>query len=68
MTKNLQDEINTALDVMYTGWMNTTVTTAVLKGVMLRTGGWILCRGRKLDIKYKHLGGGAYKIWTEESK
>ena len=42
------------------------MTKKQLKETLLATDGWILAKGRILDIKSKNLGVGIYKVTLEE--
>ncbi len=48
-------------------WRGSTVmaTRRELRELLMDTGGNIMRNGHLEDIKSKHLGAGAYKVWTE---
>ena len=44
---------------------NTTVTTAVLRALLLKYDGRLTCRGELREVKNKRVGPGVYRVWTE---
>ncbi len=46
---------------------HSTLTTAQLKALLLKTNGAVICNGRLRDICSKKLGAGVHKVWTEKS-
>ncbi len=51
-------------------WSGSTVmaTRRELRDLLMDTGGNIMRNGRLEEVKSKHLGAGAYKVWTQSPK
>jgi hypothetical protein len=59
----VDEEASRLLDMLASApYMNATVTSAVAKQFLLKTGGRILARGESFDVKAKSLGAGVYRV------
>ncbi len=50
------------------GCFKETLTKRQLQAVFDKHGSWVLRRGRRANIRSRHLGVGRYEVWLEDEK
>lgn len=59
--RDVESEADRVANALASG-MTTSVDRKVLRALLLKTDGWMFCRGRMANIKSKHLGAGIYDV------
>lgn len=60
-SRDVESEASRVASTIASG-LTTTVERKVLRALLLKTDGWMFCRGHVSDVKAKHIGAGVYDV------